>query len=103
MRLAGLMIAGPVVHSHALWRNPTQAMPFLSASHYIEIARTLERGLFDLLFFADRLGIADRFGGTKEAGLRHGDQDATRLDPLPVLSLVGGATSHLGLGATRST
>lgn len=97
------MIAGPVVHSHALWRNPAHPTPFLSAGHYVEIAQTLERGLFDLLFFADRLGIADRFGGSKDAGLRYGDQDATRLDPVPVLGLVAGATRHIGLGATRST
>lgn len=103
MHLAALMIAGPVVHSHALWRNPRHQTEFLSADYYIECARILERGGFDLLFFADRLAIADRFGGDKDAGLRHGDQDATRLDPVPLLGLIAGATRHLGLGATRST
>lgn len=103
MRLAGFLNAGPVIHSHALWRNPRHATDFLSARHYIEAAQTLERGCFDLLFFADRLGIADRFGHSKEAGLRYGDQDATRLDPVPLLGLLAGATSNIGLGATRST
>lgn len=103
LHLAALMIAGPVVHSHALWRNPRHETPFLSAAHYLELGRILEHGKFDLLFFADRLGIADRFGNEKETGLRYGDQDATRLDPLPIISLIAGATRHLGLGATRST
>jgi hypothetical protein len=85
MHLAGFLIGGPVAHSHALWRNPVRAVPFLSLEYYVEIARILERGRFDLLFFADRLAIADRFGGDKTIGLRYGDQDATRMDPMPIL------------------
>lgn len=103
MSLAGFLIAGPVVHSHAVWRNPARDVPFLSADYYLDIARTLEAGCFDLLFFADRLGIGDRFGADKETGLRFGDQDATRLDPVPVLAMIAAVTRHLGLGATRST
>ena len=85
MHLAGFLIAGPVAHSHALWRHPTHAVPFLSVGYYVEIARLLERGRFDLLFFADRLAIDDRYGGDKTVGLRYGDQDAPRLDPMPIL------------------
>src|SRR5882672_10090742 len=85
MHLAGFLIAGPVAHSHALWRHPAYAVPFLSVEYYVQIARLLEQGRFDLLFFADRLAIADRYGGDKTVGLRYGDQDATRLDPLPIL------------------
>jgi FMN-dependent oxidoreductase (nitrilotriacetate monooxygenase family) len=103
MHLAGFLNAGPVVHSHALWRNPRHPTDFLSAAHYAEIGRVLERGQFDLLFFADRLAVADRFGSEKDTGLRLGDQDASRLDPLPVLSVISASTRHIGLGATRST
>jgi FMN-dependent oxidoreductase (nitrilotriacetate monooxygenase family) len=103
MHLAGLLIAGPVVHSHALWRDPSGDVPFLSLGYYAEIAKTLERGKFDLLFFADRLAIADRFGADKTIGLRYGDQDSTRMDPVPILGAVAAVTRHLGLGATRST
>ena len=103
MHLAGFLIAGPVAHSHALWRHPAHAVPFLSVEYYIEIAQLLERGKFDLLFFADRLAIADRYGGDKTVGLRYGDQDATRLDPMPILGALAATTRHIGLGATRST
>lgn len=103
MHLCGFLIAGPVVHSHAIWRNPKHKTDFLSLGHYVEIAKLLERGKFDFLFFADRLAIADRFGSSHETGIRYGDQDATRMDPIPVLGALAAVTNHIGLGATRST
>lgn len=103
MSLCGFLIAGPVVHSHAVWRNPAHETPFLSLDHYISIARTLDRGMFDLVFFADRLAVADRYGDSHEMGIRLGDQDATRMDPMPILGAMAAVTQHIGLGATRST
>jgi alkanesulfonate monooxygenase SsuD/methylene tetrahydromethanopterin reductase-like flavin-dependent oxidoreductase (luciferase family) len=58
MHLAAFPIAGPVAHSHAVWRRAE----FLSPELYQDIARTLERGTFDLAFFADRLAMADTYG-----------------------------------------
>jgi FMN-dependent oxidoreductase (nitrilotriacetate monooxygenase family) len=103
MMLAGFLIAGPVAHSHALWRNPAHDVPFLSLQYYVDIARILECGKFDLIFFADRLAIADRFGSDKKIGVGRGDQDSTRLDPVPILGALAGATRNIGLGATMST
>jgi FMN-dependent oxidoreductase (nitrilotriacetate monooxygenase family) len=103
MHLCAFLIAGPVGHSHAQWRNPHHEPGFLTLAHYRRIAETLERGKFDFLFFADRLGISDRFGGDLEVGVRYGDQDATRLDPVPLLGALAASTTHIGLGATRST
>jgi FMN-dependent oxidoreductase (nitrilotriacetate monooxygenase family) len=103
MHLCAFLIAGPVGHSHAQWRNPRAAPEFLSLDYYARIAATLERGKFDFLFFADRLAVNDRFGGDLEVGIRYGDQDATRMDPVPLLGALAATTKHLGLGATRST
>ena len=104
MHLAAFLIAGNGAHSHALWRHPrTRLGGFLDPDYYVECVRTLERGKFDLAFFADRLAMSDRFGDSLEVGARYGDQDATRLDPTLVLALLAGATRHIGLGATRST
>ena len=103
MNLAGFLIAGPVAHSHALWRNPSHEVPFLTTEYYVDVARKLEQGKFDLIFFADRLAIADRYGNDKEVGIRHGDQDSTRMDPVPILGALAATTKHIGLGATRST
>ncbi|WP_205409295.1 LLM class flavin-dependent oxidoreductase [Ancylobacter rudongensis] len=97
------MVAGPVVHSHAIWRNPAHETPFLTLPYYADIARTLERGMFDFVFFADRLAISDRYGDSHEIGIGLGDQDATRMDPMPILGAMASVTTHLGLGATRST
>ena len=97
MNRAGSLIAGPVAHSHALWRNPAHEVPFLSTDYYVDVARTLDRGKFDLIFFADR------FGDDKEVGIRRGDQDSTRMDPVPILGALAATTRHIGLGATRST
>ncbi|MDB5058210.1 MAG: FMN-dependent monooxygenase, partial [Chloroflexi bacterium] len=103
MHLAGFLIAGPVAHSHALWRHPETAMNFLQPEGYQEIAGILERGKFDLLFFADRLAMSTTYGDSLDVGVRHGDQDVVRLDPLQVLGLVAAGTTQLGLGATCST
>lgn len=103
IHLCGFLIAGPVVHSHAIWRNPRHETNFLSLDHYVKIAQTLERGCFDFLFFADRLAIADRFGDSHTTGIRFADQDATRMDPVPLLGALAAVTKHIGLGATRST
>lgn len=103
MHLCAFLIAGPVGHSHAQWRHPDGVPPFLELDYYRRIAATLERGKFDFLFFADRLAVNDRFGGTLEVGVRYGDQDATRMDPMPILGALAATTTHLGLGATRST
>ncbi|WNZ27024.1 LLM class flavin-dependent oxidoreductase [Leptolyngbya sp. NK1-12] len=103
MHLAAFLIAGPVAHSHALWRHPQTQLGFLQPDYYQQIAQVLERGKFDLLFFADRLAVSDRYGGDLQVGVQYGDQDAFRLDPVPVLSLMAASTSHIGLGATRST
>jgi len=103
MKLCGFLIAGPVIHSHALWRNPYGDTNFLSLEYYINIAETLERGKFHFVFFADRLAVGDTYGQSFDASIRWGDQDATRLDPVPILGAMAARTSHLGLGATRST
>ena len=104
MHLAAFLIAGNAAHSQVLWRHP-ESNPggFLKLDYYTRIAQTLERGKFDLLFFADRLAVSTRFGGDHRYGVGHGDQDATRLDPLPVLGALAALTSKIGLGATRST
>jgi FMN-dependent oxidoreductase (nitrilotriacetate monooxygenase family) len=104
IHLAAFLIAGNGAHSHAVWRHPQSRLGgFLDPDYYVDIARALERGKFDLAFFADRLAMSDRFGDSLEVGARYGDQDATRLDPTLVLPLMAGATQRLGLGATRST
>lgn len=58
MHLAGFLIAGPIAHSHALWRHPRTEFDFLRPEGYSSIAGTLELGKFDMVFFADRLAVS---------------------------------------------
>jgi hypothetical protein len=50
-----------------------------------------------------RLGISDRYGHNLEVGIRFGDQDATRLDPVPILQGDGRGDAPPRAWATRST
>lgn len=104
MHLAAFLIAGNAAHSQAVWRHPASSPGgFLQLDYYRHVAQTLERGRFDLLFFADRLAVSTRYGEHHAHGIALGDQDATRLDPLPLLGALAAVTRHIGLGATRST
>ena len=84
------------------WRNPESSTDFLSANYYQEIAKALERANFHLAFFDDRLAMPDTYGTSHEATVRDGIRPV-KLDPIPILAVMAGATRHLGLGATMST
>lgn len=90
-----------VVHqSPGLWRHPRdRSRDYRRLGGWIELARTLERGLFDGLFLADVLGIYDVFGGGPQAALRHATQTPVN-DPLLLVPAMAAATEHLGFGVT---
>jgi FMN-dependent oxidoreductase (nitrilotriacetate monooxygenase family) len=69
---------------------------------YRDLATSLERGGFDLLFIEDTSMVEDTYGGTMEATLRYGRM-APKSDPLPLVPLLAEATKHIGLVATIST
>jgi alkanesulfonate monooxygenase SsuD/methylene tetrahydromethanopterin reductase-like flavin-dependent oxidoreductase (luciferase family) len=67
IHLAAFLIAGPVAHSHALWRHPNTQLDFLQPDYYLRVAQTLEQGRFDLIFFADlsrNSGIREIYQGS---------------------------------------
>ena len=66
---------------------------------WVELARTLERGLFDGLFLADVLGVYDVFGGGADAALRNATQTPVN-DPLLLVPAMAHATENLGFGVT---
>jgi long-chain alkane monooxygenase len=85
------------------WRHPeSQAARYKDLGYWTDLARLLERGLFDGLFIADVLGVYDVFGGGPEAALRSGAQVPVN-DPLLVVPAMAGVTEHLGFGVTAST
>jgi alkanesulfonate monooxygenase len=86
--------------SPGLWRHPRdRSREYRRLAGWIELAQTLERGLFDGLFLADVLGVYDVFGGGPEAALRHATQTPVN-DPLLLVPAMAAATKHLGFGVT---
>ncbi|GLS24117.1 monooxygenase [Labrys miyagiensis] len=86
--------------SPGLWRHPRdRSRDYKKLDYWIDLSKTLERGLFDGLFLADVLGVYDVFGGNAEAALRHGTQTPVN-DPLLLVPAMATATSHLGFGVT---
>lgn len=105
VHLAQFLIHGPTYHSHAMWRHPQtrwDADTWTRPELYQHIARTCERGLFDMVFFADLNYISDTYTGQLDPALRYAVQ-APEHDPIPLLSFMAAVTNKIGLAATFST
>lgn len=88
----GVFVLGTGNHI-AGWRYPGAADSFMSLPVIQEIARTAERGKFDLLFLGDSLN----------AGVNNHPSFTARFEPLTMLAALAATTTHVGLGATSST
>jgi FMN-dependent oxidoreductase (nitrilotriacetate monooxygenase family) len=69
---------------------------------YVDMARALERACFDYIMLEDTLMVSDTYGGSIEAGMKHG-LFVPKHDPAPLAALIGAQTRHLGVVATMST
>jgi FMN-dependent oxidoreductase (nitrilotriacetate monooxygenase family) len=88
--------------SPGLWRHPRdRSRDYKRLGYWIELAQTLERGLFDGLFIADVLGVYDVFGGDARAALKHAAQTPVN-DPMLLVPAMAAATRHLGFGVTAN-
>jgi len=86
--------------SPGLWRHlDDQSFRYKSLQYWIELAQTLERGLFDGIFLADVLGLYDVYGGGPDAALRHAIQVPVN-DPLLLVPAMAAFTQNLGFGVT---
>lgn len=104
MHLAQFLVHGPTYHSLAMWRHPktlAAGYDWRRPELYQHIARVCERGLFDMVFFADLNYISDTFTGSLDPALRYAAQ-APEHDPIPLLSWMAAATSRIGVSATFS-
>lgn len=92
----------PVVED--AWRHPAheQTDGVRDLSWWRGLARDLEAGGFDGLFFADSFNVADRYEDDHAPALRRGEQ-VPEYDPLPLLTALADATDDLGLIASAST
>ena len=83
------------------WRHAEAIPDFLTAEHYMRIARTLEEGKFHLAFFDDRLAMPDIYGNDHRPAVEYGIR-SVKMDLIPLLTAMGLATRHVGLGGTYS-
>ena len=102
MALVAFLQAQNCSNYPASWRHAETAGDFLTAEYFQRIARTLEDARFHLAFFDDRLAMPDRYGDDPAESLRHGIR-VVKMDLIPLLTAMGLATRHLGLGGTYST
>ncbi len=96
--LTGFMLYSPAPHTQLSWVYPPEKIrhPWHSIRYWEEIAQTLERGCFDMFFFADG------WAGGGEVGTRYAIQFPTH-DPVTLVSRLSGVTKHLGFAVTMST
>ena len=102
MMLVAFLQASNCSNYTGSWRHPETDPGFMDLEFYQNIAATLERGKFHLAFIDDRLAMPSRFGDSFEEAVENGIR-VVKLDLVPVITAMGLATKHLGLGATYST
>ena len=87
-------------HHVAAWRDPgVDALARLSFQQYARIARTAERGKFDLLFTAD----TNATFGADDVEVWERTAACSRLEPLTLLGALAVVTERIGLVATMTT
>lgn len=103
MHLVGYCCATPTWHHNGSWRHyESDGIDALKPERYENIARILELGKFDGMFFVDVLMLNSSHGGSFAPNLREPGQ-TWLLDPLQLLAAIARVTTHLGLAATMST
>ena len=82
---------------HGVWRQPNaRQIEFNSLDLWVDLAKELEAGLFDVIFFADVSGLYNDFKGSYRKHVEAGLQIPSN-DPSVILSALAYNTEHLGL------
>lgn len=87
---------------HGVWREPdARQIEFNSLDFWVNLAVELERGLFDVVFFADVSGLYHEFKGSHRKFVESGLQIPVN-DPSAIMSALAYSTEHLGLAFTSN-
>ena len=98
LRLGAFIMA--TGHHIAAWRHPgSQADAGINIDHYVQLAQTAERGLFDQVFVADSPG--QRHRGDEDSLSRQGR--VSYFEPVTLWAALSQVTQHIGFVATAST
>ncbi|WP_322046415.1 LLM class flavin-dependent oxidoreductase [Paraburkholderia sp. J67] len=86
--------------NHGLWTHPRdRSADYRTIAYWTDLARTLERGLFDGLFLADIVGVYDVYQRNVDVTLRESIQLPVN-DPTLLVPAMAAVTQHLGFGVT---
>lgn len=89
--------------SPGLWAHPRdRSWKYKDLDYWQDLARTLERGIFDGIFIADVIGYYDVYKGNNYHALHQAAQVPVN-DPIQLAAPIALATQHLGIGITAST
>ncbi|MFJ4372683.1 LLM class flavin-dependent oxidoreductase [Pseudomonas japonica] len=88
--------------NHGLWTHPRDtSSQYKTLEYWTDLAKLLERGLFDGLFLADIVGVYDVYQQSVDVPLKESIQLPVN-DPLLLVSAMAAVTQHLGFGLTAN-
>ena len=104
MHLMQMLIHSASTHTLLSWADPRdgQLDGLQDFAYWQQMARTLERGCFDGVFFADSPATHAVYRGSVVPSVQYGASWPNH-DPMPLVAVMAGATQHLGIGVTLST
>jgi FMN-dependent oxidoreductase (nitrilotriacetate monooxygenase family) len=89
--------------SPGLWAHPRdRSWQYKDLEYWTDLAKILERGIFDGIFIADVIGYYDIYKGSNHHAIHQTAQIPVN-DPLQLAAPIALATEHLGIGITAST
>lgn len=89
--------------SPGLWAHPRdKSWKYKDLEYWQDLARTLEKGIFDGIFIADVIGYYDVYKGSNYHAIEQAAQIPVN-DPIQLAAPIALATEHLGIGITAST
>lgn len=87
---------------HGLWTHPRdRSTEYHTLKYWMDLAQTLEKGLFDGIFLADVVGYYDVYQQGVDLTLREGIQLPVN-NPWLLVSAMAAVTQHIGFGLTAT-
>ena len=104
MHLMQMLIHTACTHTLLGWADPKdkQLDGLQDLAYWQNLARTLERGKFDGVFFADSPATHAVYKSSVVPSVQYGASWPNH-DPMPLVAVMAAATKHLGIGVTLST
>ena len=104
MHLMQMLIHTACTHTLLGWADPKdeQLDGLQDFAYWQNLARTLERGCFDGVFFADSPATHAVYKGSVVPSVQYGASWPNH-DPMPLVAVMAAATRYLGIGVTLST